>query len=129
MIDELLEKNNLTFDDLTPDERDTLFSWQEALSKNVLSLESVRDYIQSMKASVEDELSNYNDAPSTWVGILTLLIPMYGMIKHWYADQKRMQLNARLKNYVLLEAFLSTPEKARQQMERAVASISSKANT
>ena len=34
-----------------------------------------------------------------------------------------MYLKARLRNYILLEAFLETPEKAQEALDRAIAGI------
>jgi len=100
MLDELLEKVGLKFEDLNSAERDTLFSWHEALTKNALTLEGVRQYILAMKESVESELTVSR------------------------VDSKQdLLLKARLRNYMLLDAFLSTPEKATKALERAISGM------
>ena len=100
MLDEVLEKFGLKYEDLTIAEKDTLFSWQEALTKNQLTLEGVRTYIGSMRDGVEQEL--------TKVG---------------FGSKEDTFLKARLRNYMLLEAFLTSPEKAKQAIERALSGI------
>ena len=100
MIDSLLEKIGLKYEDLSAAEKKTLNTWMEALQKGQLSLEKVKDYITSMKEAVELELS-----------------------KSDLGSKQDLFLKARLRNYMLLDAFLSTPEKAQQQIENAIQGI------
>ena len=97
MLDELLEKVGLKYEDLNQIERETLNTWMEALQKGQLSLDKVKEYITSMKEAVEQELS-----------------------KSDLGSKQDLFLKARLRNYMLLDAFLSTPERAKQQIENAV---------
>ena len=100
MIDELLEKVGLKYEDLSSVEKETLNTWMEALQKGQLSVESIKEYIISMKEAVESELS-----------------------KSDLGSKQDIFLKARLRNYMLLDAFLSTPEKAKQQMENAISGM------
>jgi uncharacterized protein YoxC len=100
MIDEILTKFNLKYEDLNRIERETLNTWMEALEKGQLSVSKIKDYVTSMKESVEAELT-----------------------KHDLGSKQDLYLKARLRNYMLLDAFLSTPERAKQQMESALSSI------
>lgn len=100
MIDELLTKVGLKYEDLNIDEKETLTSWMEALQKNQLSVERIKEHIMFMRESVENELTKHNLNP-----------------------KQDLFLKARLRNYMLLEAFMSTPEKAKQQMESAISSM------
>ena len=100
MIDEILKRYNLKYEDLDKSERETLHSWMEAIDKNKLTLEGVKSYISSMRDSVEVELT-----------------------KIGHNSKEDIFLKARLRNYMLLEAFLSTPEKAKQALERSLASL------
>lgn len=102
MMDELLKRFNLKYDDLTAAERETLGTWLEALDKNQITLESVKTYIASMRDSVEQELT-----------------------KTGHNHKQDIFLKARLRNYMLLEAYLSTPEKARKALERSMAGLAS----
>lgn len=103
MIDEILEKYNLKYEDLNSVEKETLNSWMSSLEINQLTLEKVRDYITSMRESVEYELA-----------------------KIGHESKQDIYLKARLRNYLLIEGFLSSPEKARKAIERSLASITSK---
>ncbi len=100
MIEELLEKVGLKYEDLNSVEKETLNTWMEALQKGQVSVEKIKEYIVSMKEAVEQELS-----------------------KSDLGSKQDLFLKARLRNYMLLDAFLSTPERAKQQMESAISSI------
>ena len=99
-IDEILEKYNLKYEDLNVAERETLNSWLEALSEKKITLESVREYINAMKGAVEQDL--------TKVG---------------HDSKQDIFLKARLRNYMLLEAYLTTPEKAKKAFDQAMSGL------
>jgi hypothetical protein len=100
MLDELLEKVNLKYEDLNSAERETLNSWMEALQKGVVSVEKIKEYITSMREAVESEVA-----------------------KSDLGSKQDMFLKARLRNYLLLDAFLTTPERAKQQIENAISGL------
>jgi histidyl-tRNA synthetase len=100
IIDDLLQKTGLKYEDLNVAERETLQSWMEALGKNQLNLESVKQYITSMKESVEQELTKTD-----------------------LNTKQDLFLKARLRNYMLLEAFLSTPERAKKALDKAISGL------
>lgn len=103
MLDKLLEKYNLKYDDLNPVERETLNTWMEAIQKSQISVERIKDYISAMKNAVEQELT-----------------------KSDLGSKQDIFLKARLRNYMLLIAFFTTPERAKEQMENAVSGLSGK---
>ena len=103
MFDEILQKTGLKYEDLTSQEKETFHSWVDAMRETGVSVTKVKDHIESMKYSVEMEL---------------------GDTKH--NSKRDLYLKARLKNYMLLEALLSTPEKAQKALDRALAGIVSK---
>lgn len=100
MIDEILQRFNLKYDDLTAAERETIESWAAAFNQNQLTVEHIKAYIASMRDSVEQEL--------TQVG---------------HNNKQDIFLKARLRNYLLLEAFLDTPAKAQKALDRMLAGI------
>ena len=100
MIDQLLEKSGLKYEDLNVSERETLNVWMEALQKGQVSVERIKEYIVLMKEAVEQELAKAD-----------------------LGSKHDLFLKARLRNYMLLDAFLSTPERAKQQMENAISGI------
>lgn len=100
MLDKILKKYNLKYEDLRKDERETLDEWMVSLQENQLSIEKIRGYISSMKNAVEQEVTKTD-----------------------LNSKQDLFLKARLRNYMLLEAFMSTPEKAREQIETALQSV------
>lgn len=100
MIDTLLEKVGLKYEDLSLVEKETLNNWMEALQKGQLSVEKIKEYITDMREAVEQELA-----------------------KSDLGSKQDLFLKARLRNYMLLDGFLTTPERAKQQIESAISSI------
>ena len=100
MIDEILKRHNLKYEDLTPAERETFHSMLGAVEKSVMTIEKLRNYLSAMRFSVEQELTKTDNG-----------------------GKQDMFLKARLKNYMLLEAFLSTPERAKKALEEALGNL------
>ena len=99
-ISEILSKYNLKYEELNPLEKETLKEWLALLAKAEVTKEDILDYIQRMKSSVEMELSDTK------------------------LDKKRdIFLKARLRNYLLLEAFLTSPEKAKKLLNQRLKSL------
>ncbi len=94
MIDELLKKYGLKYEELTPDERTTFHTMLDAVEGNALTIEKIKDFITNMKYAVEQEI-----------------------VKATNGTKQDFFLKARLKNYMLLEAFLTSPEKAKKALE------------
>ena len=125
LMEDILDSKGVVYEELEDDEKQTLERWMGNLEQNQLTVESIREHISAMKASVEDAMSEEQDNYD-WLTLVTLFIPIFGVIKKWYADRKRLRLEARLKNYMLLEAFLMGPEKARKAIEKALATVARK---
>jgi len=100
VLDEILEKSGLKYEQLTALEKETLNTWMDALQKGQVSIEKVREYIGSMKEAVEQELTKFDLDPN-----------------------QDLFLKARLRNYMLLDAYLSTPERAKEQIENAISQM------
>jgi hypothetical protein len=94
MIDDILERLGLKYEDLSREERATVNKWISDLTKSELTIPVVRKYIIEMKESVENELSN-SDLNS----------------------KQDIFLKARLRNYLLLKALLDSPTKAKKALE------------
>jgi len=122
VIDEILLKTGLKYEDLTIAERETLMQWTQVLDSNQLDVDAVRQFVHSLKGSVQSELEAIkSETPHSWVSLVALFIPFYGLIRKWYQDERRIYLEARLRNLMLLEAFLIGPKKAREALDRAIA--------
>lgn len=107
MIDEILARRNLKYEDLNTLERETLNKWMESLQKGILTVEKVREYIQQMRESVQREISETPSNAFTW-------------FLGWKRDYL---LKARLRNYTLIESMLISPERAKAAIERQLAGI------
>lgn len=122
MIDEVLEKYGLTWDDLDTEghsgEKEALLKMEADMKSNILSVEKIREYIVSMRESVERNLVDEPDY------IYSLPLPF---LKR--ENPKVKELKYRLKNYLLLELFLSTPDKIRKVMEENVANLANQPKT
>ena len=103
MIDELLERVGLKYEDLNQAEKETLHLWLNKLDNNKLRVEDIRKYVASMRDSVEQDLTTAKNK-----------------------SKRDLLLKARLRNYMLLEAFLESPTKAREALERAISGIANK---
>lgn len=125
VIDDILNKAGLQYEDLTTAERETLTQWTQVLGNNQMTLDDAESFIKRLKDAVQSELETYRkETPAgTWVSLLTLLIPMYGLIKKWYQDERKLYLEARLRNLMLLEAFFIGPKKAQEALDRAIAGM------
>lgn len=109
--DDLLKKYrpDLTYEQLTLDERNTLHGWLEQLSAKALTVEDVKKHIRVMIGSVEQELSNE---------------PEYIQVLFFrFRNDKNILLKARLRNYLLLEAFLTAPERAKEALENQLKAL------
>ena len=111
-VEEILKKYKLKFEDLNPAERETLLGMMKSLENNQMSVEKIKDYLKVMRDSVELELV---DEPEF---IFHYIFRVF--------NRKHILLKARLKNYMLLEAFLGTPEKAKAALDRALAQVGQK---
>ena len=100
MIDEFLKKFNLKYEDLNELEKETLMNWLEALSNQELSVEKIKNYVRDMLSAVEKELADCN-------------LP----------KEKDLFLKARMRNYLLLLDFLTSPEKVKRSLEEALKNI------
>lgn len=102
MIDEILKKFNVKYEDLNVAEKDTLNMWLSSAQGGAMSSEKIKDHIRAMRDAVEQELC-----------------------KVGHETTQDIFLKARLRNYMLLEAFLTSPERAKKQLEIAISNISS----
>ncbi len=109
---ELLDKFNLKLDDLTEPERKTYFDWIQRLSKQQVTLEDVKAFVPRLIAAVNEELAGLSEPKHFW---------------HLRFQRKRdLYLKARLKNLLMLNDFLSGPEKAQKWVEQQLSTIKPK---
>ena len=93
-IDQILQKFGLKYEDLSAAERQTLQGWMAALESNQLTLQMVKSFVSSLRDNIEDELAKADNG-----------------------TKQDIFLKARLRNIMLIEAFMSSPDKAKQRIE------------
>jgi hypothetical protein len=99
-MDEILKKYGLKYEDLNATEKETLNTWLVALQQGQLTIDKIKDYLKTMRDGVEQELT-----------------------KIGHENKQDIFLKARLRNYMLLEAFLETPERAQKMIEKSLSGI------
>ena len=99
VLENILKRINpdLDYEQLTEDERSTLLTMSETLQKGELTVSGLKDFISQIKYSLENELT-----------------------KHDLDPKQDIYLKARLRNMMLIEAFLIAPEKAKEAIERQI---------
>ncbi len=100
MFDTLLSKFGVKYEDLNALEKETLTKWVENLSTKQLTVQIIKDHVAELIIAIEKELSAY-DLPK----------------------EKDLFLKARLKNYLLLQDFLTSPDKAQKHIEESLKNI------
>ena len=100
ITDEIEEKTGVKIESLKDVEKKYYFDMLVEVQKAQMSPEKIRSYIVEMRDAVEEELCK--------VGL---------------TQEQDTYLKARLQNYRLLEAFLLSPDRAKQQLEDMVANV------
>ncbi len=111
-VDEILKKirPDLSYSELKEDERVIITNMLLDSEKSQLTPDKIRTYVTEMRLSIETELTKHlNDNPSLW-----------SFLFKWKDD---VFLKARLRNYILLEAMLLQPERARRMLESQITNM------
>lgn len=109
MVDTILSRFKLRYEDLSTAERSTLHSWVDSLSKKQVTIEKVKDYLADMRSEVEKELIDEPEFHS----FLFFHVP----------NRKQIYLKARLKNYMMLEALLISPDRLKRVMDEGLSNV------
>lgn len=109
VLDDILQSKGLKYEDLTIAEHDTLNSWMAALQEKTISVEKIKEYIGTMRDAVATELINEPE----FTYIFLFRVP----------NRKQILLKARLCVYILLEGYLTSPERAKKAIERTLEGI------
>jgi len=108
-VTQRLEEKGIKIETLTSAERETYFKMLEEVRSTQLTPEKLRDYILSMRDAVERELINEPEFIRVFI--------------FKFENRKQILLKARLQNYMLLESFLNSPQKAQEAIEAMVNNI------
>lgn len=108
-ITESIEEKGIKIESLTPDEKQTYYSMLDTVQKAQMTPEKLKEYISSMREAVERELV----VEPSFIRIFLFKVE----------NPKLIKLQARLQNYLLLESFLNSPQKAEEQLESMIKGI------
>ena len=108
MLSKLLEDKGIKYEDLNAAEKETLSKWEQTLAKNELTLQHVKDYIPRLIEAVEREITDVKESTSIWSFLFR---------------KKDIFLKARLRNYLMIQDFLSTPDRAKKYIEQSIQNI------
>lgn len=103
MDDEILKGTGLKFEDLSPFEKETYFKRLKKLKDEPFTVEDIKENVRKMREEVEMELV---DTPE-YVHVFIFKV----------INRKHLELKARLKNYLLLEMYIT----GRQKMKKRIA--------
>lgn len=110
LLDDILSRAGVTYEDLNKAEQATLDRMLESVNKNEITVDKIREYIKAMRESVSEDLAKQSmKRPS-----------FYAFMFKWRKDYL---LKARLRNYILLEAFLDSPTKAKKAIEEMLSGM------
>lgn len=109
MLSNLLEKHGINYEDLNSSEKETLAQWQQLLIKNELTLQSVKEFVPSLIEGIERELADVKESTSLWSFL--------------FRRKQDIFLKARLKNYLMLQDFLTSADRARKHIEQSLTNI------
>lgn len=113
-LQELLSKFNLTYETLTTAERETLKGWIDNLATKTLTVDDIKAYVRRLIEGVERDLAGLEE-PDSFLQVFS-------------RRRRTKYLLARLQNYLMLEDFLSGPDKARKWLEQQLQNIKPKGN-
>ena len=106
---QLEDKFGLKIESLNAIELETYNKMLDAVQKAQIDHVKLRDYIIAMRDAVERDLVKE---------------PEFIRILFWkFENRNQIMLKARLQNYMLLESFLISPEKAKEQLEDMIAGL------
>lgn len=106
MLNQLLDKYNLKYEELNPTERETLNNWLNNLSSRQITLQDVKDYVAQLISAVEREMAEVKESTSFWTFLF-----------NWKKD---FYTKARLKNYLMLQDFLTSSDRAQKYIEQSL---------
>lgn len=103
------EKLGLKIEGLSEAEKDTYLAMLDTVQKAQLTPQKLKDYVSSLRDIVAKEL--INEPEFNYIFIFKVF------------NRRQIFLKARLQNYIVLEAFLDSPNKAQEALEGMISNI------
>ena len=104
-----LEEKGIDIDKLNSVEQETYLKMLGEVQKAQMTPEKLKSYVSTMREAITNEL--IKEPEFNYIFIFKV------------ANRKQILLKARLQNYILLESFLLSPEKAKQALEDMIANV------
>lgn len=104
-----LEERGIDISKLNQVEQETYFKMLEEVQKAQMTPEKFKGYISTMREAVTTDL--VKEPEFNYVFIFKVF------------NRRQIYLKARLQNYILLESFLLSPDKAKQALEDMIANV------
>lgn len=122
LIQDVLSPHGLKVEDFSSAERESLNNMLEAAETHKLTPQTMKSYVRRIRFALDNELHDLqkNDIPHSWVSLLSLFFPIYGVVKKWYEDRRKLYVEARIRNLILIESFLVSPDRAKEQLSIAL---------
>lgn len=108
-ITDRLEEQGIKIEELNAVEQETYSKMLEEVQKSQLTPEKLKAHISGMREAITKEL--VDEPEFNYIFIFKV------------ANRRQIYLKARLKNYVLLESFLNSPQKAKEVLESMINNI------
>lgn len=109
LTSELEERFGFSVDKFNTLEKETYFKMLDVVEASQMTPDKLRGYIVSLREAVTKELINEPEFIRIFI--------------FKFENRKQIYLKARLQNYLLLEAFLISPEQAKKQLEGMVSNM------
>lgn len=98
MFEKIFEKLKIkNYLDLNNEEKKTFEEWQKVLNKNEISIKELKEFITSQIDIVTNQLLTYKNS-----------------------SQKDLYLKMMLRNYRMILAFIQSPQKAKEYLEKYI---------
>jgi len=110
ILEELLQKYGVDRNTLTAAESEVLDKWAKMLAIKQLTLSDIENHVNAMIESLERELTGHENPPVTFANLV-------------FRGRRERHLKARLQNYIMLRDFVTSPERARQYIEKQLSSF------
>ena len=111
---ELLEKMGLKWEDLNTAEKQYLEDLERSYQVKELTLADITKFVNGSIDGIVNELVAYKEPES--------------MVKWLFRRKRRIHLEARLKNLLMLREFISAPAKAREVLQKMMKNREKKAD-
>lgn len=106
MVEEILGSRGVDIGDLLPEEKTNLFKLLEAAEKSKVTPDKLGQHLRECISAIERELVVTSEFEYFFFGLFKRV------------NRAQIYMKARLHNYIFLEYFITSPTRARRQLEQ-----------